>query len=241
MSDPVASVAGRPISMAQLDRRIAEVARGPRGRHVSPTDTDATGIRSWILRELVDEAILLGEARAAGIVGRRSRTVTAAEVALLVERVTSGIVVPEADVWDYFDRNPDLFRRPATRTVRLVTCSSEAAAASADLRAAAPLTMRRGELVGPLEDAIFGAAVGALVGPIESELGWHSARVDEVAEESMVPFVEARREIEAELVRAARLVAFDEWLGGRRRELARLAPGFEHPGQPGHGSSSHRH
>jgi [acyl-carrier-protein] S-malonyltransferase len=241
VSDAVASVAGRPISMAQLERRIAEVARGPRGRHVSPTDSAAASIRAWILRELVDEAILVEEARAAGIVGSRSRTVTPAEVALLVDRVTSAIVVAEADIRDYFERNPDLFRRPATRTVRLVTCPSEAAAASAELDAVTPMKMRRGELVGALEDAIFGAAPGALVGPIKSELGWHAARVDEATEESMVPLAEARREIEAELLRAARLVAFDEWLGGRRRALARLAPGFEHPGLPGHGSSSHRH
>ena len=241
MNETVADVAGRPISTAQLERRLAEVARGPRGRHISPTESAANGIRAWILRELVDEAILLEEARAAGIVGSPSGTMTAGDVALLVELVTSGIVVAEADVRDYFERNPDLFRRPATRTVRLVTCSSEAAAASADLEAVAPLAMRRGELVGPVEDAVFGANVGALVGPIETELGWHCARVEAESEESTVPFVEARQEIEAELLRAARLGAFDEWLAGRRRLLARLMPGFEYPGQPGYGSSSHRH
>jgi [acyl-carrier-protein] S-malonyltransferase len=241
LSDTVADVAGSPISTAQLERRLAEVARGPRGRHISPTESEAGGIRAWILRELVDEAILLEEARAAGIVGAHSGTMTAGDVALLVELVTSGIVVTEAEVRNYFDRNPDLFRRPATRTVRLVTCSSEAAATSADLEAVAPLTMRRGELVGAVEDAIFGAGVGALVGPIETELGWHCARVEAVSEESIVPFVEGRPGIEAELLRAARLAAFDEWLAGRRRTLARLMPGFEHPGQPGHNSSSHRH
>jgi [acyl-carrier-protein] S-malonyltransferase len=241
MSDAVASVAGRPISAAQLELRLAEVARGPRGRHISPAESAANGIRAWILRELVDEAILLEEARAAGIVGSRSWTMTGGDVALLVELVTAGIVVAEAEVRNYFERNPDLFRRPATRTVRLVTCSSEAAAASADLEAVAPLTMRRGELVGPVEDAIFRAGVGALVGPLETELGWHCARVEALTEESTVPFIEARPEIEAELLRAARLVAFDEWLARRRRTLARLRPGFEHPGQPGHGPSSHRH
>lgn len=241
MSDTVADVAGRPISTAQLERRLAEVARGPRGRHISPTESEGSGTRAWLLRELVDEAILLEEARAAGIVGSRSRSLTGGDVALLVELVTVGIDVPVAEARRYFERNPDLFRRPATRTVRLVTCSSEAAATSADLEAVAPLTMRRGEFVGAVEDAIFGAGIGALVGPIETELGWHCARVEEATDESIVPFVEARPAIEAELLRAARLVAFDEWLAGRRRTLARLRPGFDHPGHPGHGSSSHRH
>jgi [acyl-carrier-protein] S-malonyltransferase len=241
LSDTVAHVAGRPISTAQLERRLIEVARGPRGRHISPAESAANGIRAWILRELVDETILLEEARAAGIVGSRSGTMTVGDVALLVELVTTGIVVTEGEVRNYFERNPDLFRRPATRTVRLVTCSSEETAASADLEGVVPLTMGRGELVGPVEDAVFGARVGALVGPIETELGWHCARVEAITEESIVPFVEARQEIEAELLRAARLVAFDEWLAGRRRTLARLTPGFEHPGQSGHGSSGHRH
>ena len=206
-----------------------------------PPTSAASGIRAWILRELVDEAILLEEARAAGIVGSRAGTMTAAEVARLVELVTTGVVVAEAEVHDYFERNRDLFRRPATRTVRLATSSSEAAARSVDLDALGPLTLRRGELVGALEDAIFGASAGALVGPIETELGWHSARVEEATDESMMPFAEVRREIEAELLCAARLVAFDEWLGGRRRALARLAPGFDHPGHPDRGTSSHRH
>ena len=105
MSDTVASVAGRPISTAQLERRIAELARGPRGRHIPPADTGATGIRAWILREMVDEAILLEEARAAGICGSSARTVTAGDVARLVELVTDGVVVGEAEVHDYFDRN----------------------------------------------------------------------------------------------------------------------------------------
>jgi [acyl-carrier-protein] S-malonyltransferase len=241
LSDLVAVVAGRPISMAQLERRIAELARSPRGRHIAPANTGASGIRVWILREMVDDAILVEEARAAGIIGRSARTVTTGDVARLVEFVTDGVVVGDAEVRDYFERNRDLFRRPATRTVRLATCSSGAAVRTIDLDEVAPLTIRRGELVGALEDAIFGAAVGTLVGPIETDIGWHTARVDEGSVESTLPFAAVRREIEAELVRAARLVAFDEWLGGRRRALARLTPGFDHPGSPGHGSSSHRH
>ena len=241
MSDAVASVAGRPISAAQLDRRMAEVARGPRGRHVAPTDLGSDGIRAWILRELVDEAILLEEARAAGLVESSAASMSAAEVAMLVELVTNGVVVTETEALDYFERNLDLFTRPATRIVRLATRSSEAAARSVDLDAVPPLTMRRGELVGALEDAIFRAPMGTLVEPLETELGWHSARVEGAEEASVLPFARVRPEIEAELLRAARIRAFDEWLCGRRRALTHLAPGFEHPGQPGHASSSHRH
>ena len=40
--------------------------------------------------------------------------------------------------------------------------------------------VHRGELAGPLEDAIFDAEVGAVIGPIQTEHGWHVARVDAV-------------------------------------------------------------
>jgi [acyl-carrier-protein] S-malonyltransferase len=241
MSDILATVAGKPISTSQLERRMAEIARGPRGRHVPPAGSGANGIRTWILRELVDEAILVEEARAAGIVGSSAETVTAGDVALLVRLVSDRVVVKMSDVRDYFERNRDLFRRPAARTVRLATGPSAADVGALDLGTVAPMTIRRGQLVGALEDAIFGAAVGADVGPIETDLGWHTARVEGVQAESTVPFEKVRRDIEAELLGAARLAAFDEWLGGRRRALARMAPDHEHPGQPGHGPASHRH
>ena len=241
MSDVLATVAGKPISASHLERRIAEMARGPRGRHIPPAGSGAHGIRTWILRELVDEAIIVEEARAAGIVGSSAETVTAGDVALLVRLVTDRVVVSMSDVRDYFERNCDRFRRPATRTVRLATGRTEAEVGTVDLGTVAPMTIRRGELVGALEDAIFGAAVWADVGPIESDLGWHTAHVEGVQAESTVPFAKVRREIEAELLGAARLAAFDEWLGGRRRALARIAPDYEHPGQLGHGPASHRH
>ena len=141
MSDLVASVAGRPISTAQLERRIADLGRGPRGRHLPPA---ATGIRVWILREMVDEAILVEEARAAGIIGGSARTVTAGHVALLVELVTDGVVVGGTEAHDYFERNRDLFWRPATRTVRLAIRSSEAAVRTVNIDEVDPLRQSGG-------------------------------------------------------------------------------------------------
>jgi hypothetical protein len=104
-----------------------------------------------------------------------------------------------------------------------------------------PIEVRRGELAGPLEDAIFGAEPAAVVGPIRTELGWHVARVDAVAPASHIPLEAVRPMIEDELLVAARARAFDEWLERRRAALVVLKPAFEHPGHPRHGASSHRH
>jgi [acyl-carrier-protein] S-malonyltransferase len=79
------------------------------------------------------------------------------------------------------------------------------------------------------------------VGPIQTEHGWHVARVEVVVEESYVPYAEARPAIEAELLTAARASAFAVWLEQRRADLVTIEPEFEHPAHPFHGLPSHRH
>ena len=101
--------------------------------------------------------------------------------------------------------------------------------------------VRRGELAGPLEDALFAAECGAVVGPCETEHGWHVARVEEIIPEGSVPFAEVRGAIEAELLAAARSRRFDEWLAARRAALASIEPEYAHPADPIHGLPSHRH
>jgi [acyl-carrier-protein] S-malonyltransferase len=101
--------------------------------------------------------------------------------------------------------------------------------------------VRRGELTGPLEDAIFGAGMGQILGPIRTEHGWHVARVEAVIADHHVPFEEVRPEIEAELLSAARTDAFGAWLDERSAALAVVEPGYEHPADPTHGVPTHRH
>ena len=98
-----------------------------------------------------------------------------------------------------------------------------------------------GELSGPLEDALFAAEVGAVVGPIWTEHGWHVAQVERATPASCVPFATVRSSIEADLLTTKRTTAFATWLDARRSALAVIEPGYEHPAQPGHGFQSHRH
>jgi parvulin-like peptidyl-prolyl isomerase len=196
------------------------------------------GLRRWIVQELVTEAVLAHEIRAAGL----------DDVAALVDDVTARVTVAEGDVKAYYDRNGDLFARPEVRRVRHRVVPEEAAAerGAAELRGEQAIELdlmdvRRGELAGPLEEAIFAAREGAVVGPIRSELGWHVARLEGVRAASAVPYDEARPAIEAELLAAARLTAFGQWLDRRRDALAVIEPAFAHPADPVHGFPSHRH
>lgn len=55
------------------------------------------------------------------------------------------------------------------------------------------------------------------------------------------PLREVRSEIEEHLRGAARRRAFRLWLDARRAGLVKLAPGYEHPGDPRQPDNTHRH
>jgi [acyl-carrier-protein] S-malonyltransferase len=237
----VATVAGRSIPVSVLEAKVAEVRRGPRGRHLPPEDAaiESTRLGRWMVQELVTEAVLDHELRAAGLDGRSAKAIVA-----LVEHVTAGVTVADADVRAYYDRNRDLYAHPEVRLVRhaVVNNPDEARAVHArGVMDGAELEVRRGELAGPLEDALFAAAVGDVVGPIRTEHGWHVARLDGVMPASVVPFDDVRAVIAEELLGAARARAFGDWLEARRAALAIVEPAYAHPGDPAHGLPTHRH
>jgi [acyl-carrier-protein] S-malonyltransferase len=239
----VATVAGRPIPVSRLDERVAALRRGPRGRHLPP-DGGPESLRSrrWVVQELVTEAVVAHATRELGVASGPLEP-SQPEVEALADLVTRGVVVTESELQDYYRRNADLFRRPEVRRIRQVVAPDASGARRAALRIAEGerLDLRRGEFTGPLEEAVFGAAVGELVGPIQSEHGWHIALIEAIEPEGMVPFAQARSAIEAELLAAARIRAFGEWLERRRQALVIIDPAYEHPAHPIHGLASHRH
>jgi [acyl-carrier-protein] S-malonyltransferase len=250
----IATVAGRPIPVSRLDERIAELRRGPRGRHLPPDGTPGSAdVRRWVARELVTEAVLLHEATTAGLAaaGQPLSAMTGPMIAELVTRVTRSVAVPETEIRGYYERNRDRYLRPEWRRILHVLRRDAASAARvahelADSAAQAVpgaelRDLRRGELAGPFEDAVFRAAIGTVVGPLPSSHGWHVARVEVVVTESVVPYAEARPAIEADILAAARERAFAAWLDERRRDVAVVEPEFDDPASPLHGFPSHRH
>ena len=55
------------------------------------------------------------------------------------------------------------------------------------------------------------------------------------------PLAEVRADIAAHLLASARRREFRRWLDVRRAELVALAPGYEHPGDPGQPDNTHKH
>ena len=68
----------------------------------------------------------------------------------------------------------------------------------------------RGMMVKPFEDAVFAAKKGDIVGPVESEFGWHVIYVTDVRPARVRDFNEVRSDIEAEYIDQMALREFSE-------------------------------
>ena len=195
----VATVAGRPILLSSLEDRLAEWRRGPRGRVVAPGDeSGSTDLRRWVVQELVAEAVLAHEARAAAPVDRGSpgnrralarrpraarggddgigsgRHARSALVLRPQPRPVPPSGVPPRPARPRLGRGVGATRRSAAGWRRRHGVDRRGASRSTrGARREGGLLgdIHRGELSGPLEDALFAAEVGAVVGPIWTEHG----------------------------------------------------------------------
>jgi len=199
-----ATVAGAPVSVAEVDAAEARLRSGP-GAAALPASGTSEGrqLRRWLTQLIVTERLVAAEAAARRLTKRDAPTeaellpdqtarlelgsVAAAALAdprarALFADVTAGVEPGDDDVADYHVRNP--------------------------LRFAAPRPGRHGW------------RAPSAVGP---------------------PLGEVRSAIIDHLRGAARRRAFRLWLDARRAELVRLAPGYEHPGDPRQPDNTHRH
>jgi [acyl-carrier-protein] S-malonyltransferase len=255
----VASVAGRRIERSRLEERLRRFRAGPAGRHLaSDAHTgDLLTLRRWLLQDLVTEAVLAHEARAAGLAvddgaASGAPTVDATVIRALFEAVTADVRVGEHELRAYYARNLDRYRTLEGRRTWHWVVDTEATARRVRDQIAAgtmpgvdprgsQLEVHRGEFAGPLEEAIFAAETGEIIGPIPTELGWHVARLDAISPAGTAAYDAVRSDIETELLAAARGRLFAEWLEKRRRALVTVERGWEHPADPAHGVISHRH
>jgi [acyl-carrier-protein] S-malonyltransferase len=200
----VATVAGTPVSVDDVDAREGRLRSGPNVAAL-PTSGTSEGrqLRRWLTQLIVTERVVAVEAAARTLNAQDAPTeaellpdvtarleigsVAAAALAdprarALFADVTATVQVTDDDVADYHARNP--------------------------LRFAAPRPGRHGWRAPPH------------AGP---------------------PLEEVRSAIAEHLGGAARRRAFRVWLDARAAELVRLAPGYEHPGDPRQPDNTHRH
>jgi [acyl-carrier-protein] S-malonyltransferase len=248
----VAWVGDAPIDVSLVDDRERELRAGPVGPTLPREHTgEGRQLRRWLVQVLVAERLVAEEAAARGLTEAAAPALAAlapdraallglgSVAADLLTRnplaravfgaVTASVAVSEAAVLRFYDGNPERFGVPAERVVRHTVGGVPRVR-----------TVRRGELTGPVEDAVFGAEVGA-VRTVEDPLGTHTVVLVEVRAARVRSLTEARAEIVDRLLSAARRRAFTAWLDRRAGADVRLAPGFEHPGDPGQPDNTHRH
>ena len=94
------------------------------------------------------------------------------------------------------------------------TFAAEAKAHSADVGSAADGGrlgfFGKGAMVPEFEKAVFSAKKGDILGPVETQYGWHIIKVDDVRPETVRPFDEVRSEIESEYVAQMAMREFGE-------------------------------
>jgi peptidyl-prolyl cis-trans isomerase D len=210
---PVATSARVPVGMATpyasmlLEARQGEVASVPIAAFragLAPTDADlqrfyaANRSRYMVPEQRVLRLARIGPEQVAGVVATdqeiaayynaNQATYGAKEI-----RVISQAVVP--------DRNAaNAIAQRARGGASFVAATAPAGLSAADIsvgpQTRSEFTALAGEAVAA---AAFAAPSGAVVGPIQSDLGWHVVKVDSVRREGGKPLAAARSEIAAKL------------------------------------------
>ncbi|MFC4854968.1 peptidylprolyl isomerase [Actinophytocola glycyrrhizae] len=249
----VAWVSGDPVDVSEVDTLEAALRSGPVGPTL-PRERTGEGrqLRRWLVQVLVAERLVAVEAAARGLDAagapglfdlapdRAAMLGLGSVAADLLTRsalartvfvaVTEHVTVTPDAVAEFHERNPERFRVPEERVVTHTI----------DDGPPRRRVLRRGQLTGPVEDAVFGAA-GERAGPVRDPLGTHTVVVEQVRPARVRPLAQAREEITAHLLACARRRAFTAWLDRHAAADVRLAPGFEHPGDPGQPDNTHRH
>lgn len=90
----------------------------------------------------------------------------------------------------------------------------------------------RGSFVPEFEDAAFEAEEGEIVGPVETEFGYHVIQVTEVQPEDTAPLEEVRPQIREQLAQQQQVTEFEEWIEEQKEERnVQYLPGYN-PDQP---------
>ncbi|TQS28503.1 peptidylprolyl isomerase [Microbispora sp. KK1-11] len=242
-----ATAGDRVITVAEVDRRLRLLRSGPlAARLPRPETAEGRNLRRWLVQVMVAEALAEQEAARLGLPAGHPappgpRAVLTPAGALRTGGVAAAVLVTtpaaravcralsagrepsEEEVRDYYRRNLDRFTTPETRWVLPFGA------------------VRRGEIAGPLEDAVFAAREGETIGPVEGPGGPWTLVVERIEAARREPYAAVRERIRAELAKENEERAFARWLDARHADAVVLTPGHEHPADPAQPDADHRH
>lgn len=98
----------------------------------------------------------------------------------------------------------------------------------------------KGDTVPEFEDAVFEAKTDEIVGPVESDFGYHVIKVTEIKKKEQVPFDEVKGKIQSQLLDEKKQQEFEEWVEDQKkqRDIKYLSPEYKPPAATSSSSSS---
>lgn len=170
------------------------------------------------------------------------------------ERVTGDGEPSEEEIQTYYDENKEAqFTNPEQRCVRHILFNEDQEGKAEDVKAElkdggdfAKLAEENsqdpgsaenggnlgcqgeGAYVPNFEKAVFGAEKGDLLGPVETEFGYHVIEVTDVQEQNVTPLDEVSTQISDQLSQERQAVEFENWIEEQKekRDLKYL-PGYD--------------
>lgn len=175
------------------------------------------------------------------------------------ERVTSDVEPSQEEIQTFYDENQEQFATPEQRCARHILFNKDqqnqaeetanqlqngegdfadlarefsqdpgSAEQGGDLGC-----LGQGETVPPFNDAIFGAETGEILGPVETEFGFHVIEVTDSRPEATAPLSEVEGQIRGQLTGEQQTAAFSNFLENQRQQRnVRYLEGYEPPPAP---------
>lgn len=153
------------------------------------------------------------------------------------EQVAGDVDPSEDEIESYYEENKEQFTNPEQRCARHILFNKDQKEKAEDVKAQLedggsfeelakensqdPGSAENGGDLGcqgegayvpNFENAVFNAEEGDLVGPVETEFGYHLIKVYDVQEENVTPLDEARAQIRDQLLQERQSAKFDAWI-----------------------------
>ncbi len=260
-------VGDKAVTGRDLERHIAQLAATAAGRRLGlgaagPPGAVRPELRAWATQNLLATGLLEAEAQRLGVADPWDLEHWLRRLQATGEIATAEPA--EAEVRAAYDANSIRYHLPEARLARHVLVADEATASALAARAQTPADVgraaascsldtgsragggtlgwvERGQLVGPVEDALFALPAGGVSGPVRSVFGWHVLAVEQVRTDGRRPYEECRDEIAGELARGRLLSEWERWWRARLAGSVRALDPEAHPLVPGLPGSHHRH
>jgi parvulin-like peptidyl-prolyl isomerase len=174
------------------------------------------------------------------------------------ERVASDAEPSDEEIQNYYEQNKEAqFTTPAQRCVRHILFTKDQKEKAEDVKQQlenggdfAELAkensedpgsaenggdlgcLGKGETVPEFEQAAFGAEQGEIVGPVQTEFGYHILQVTDVKPEQTRPLQEVESQIRSQLATEKQSEVFSRWIEEQKKERnVKYLKGYEPPDQ----------